>query len=143
MHAQRACAVLQEPRVHTLLMKFMSTGDNPQILSPKDKRTIYQNNLKHGINAFQKQNAYDTWPSMNSSRQMAQTGLDPELLLDPRAPWEPWDPLQPGDVYVRVSNLLMALIVCWCTESCGWRGLSFINHVITKTNRDTLESISE
>lgn len=58
-----------------------------------------------------------TWPSMNSSRQMAQIGLELELLFDPGTPRECWDPEQPWELYVRVSNLLMARMVCWCTES--------------------------
>lgn len=32
VHAERACPVLQQPRVHTGLMELMSTGDDPKML---------------------------------------------------------------------------------------------------------------
>ncbi len=85
-------------------MELMSTGDDSQFLPERErKRNVPLVCLNTKVVLFlsgfdglsrpssKSYNAFlffssPTWPSMNSSRQMAQIGLELELLFDPGAP---------------------------------------------------------
>lgn len=54
-----------------------------------------------------------TWPSLNSSRQIAQTGAELQLLAESHR-----DVCRHLAWYLRVASCPMACMVCCCKESC-------------------------
>lgn len=54
-----------------------------------------------------------TWPSVNSSKQIAQTGAELQLLAESHR-----EACRHLAWYLRVASCLMACMVCCCTESC-------------------------
>lgn len=53
-----------------------------------------------------------SWPSLNSSRQMAQTGAELQLLAESHR-----DACRHRAWYLRVASCPMACMVCCCKES--------------------------
>lgn len=53
-----------------------------------------------------------SWPSVNSSRQIAQTGAELQLLAESHR-----DACRHLAWYLRVASCPMACMVCCCTES--------------------------
>lgn len=100
VHAQRAGAVLQQPGVDTVFMELVSARYDPQMLKFNCKcyGKIKQNKANRRTQTCDQHNLLSTCPSWNSSRQMAQTGLELELLAEPHAGRWCWELEQPWEL---------------------------------------------